>query len=180
VGIDTKETSLALNEDNFGVADGVVRMVWAGGEHLSLNDETQVFNLKFRVLTNTDVKLSDVLTLHDSDLDPLAFDVRMPMPLQLKYTAPASLGQGLSVVSVYPNPFSDRVTMNFVMPETGEMKTNLYSLDGRLVWSATTSFPAGANEMTIETPEEVVPGVYHCEMVTKFGSYTVKLVKVNE
>ncbi|MDE0472378.1 MAG: T9SS type A sorting domain-containing protein, partial [Ekhidna sp.] len=41
--------------------------------------------------------------------------------------------QGFKVFAAYPNPFKDKVTIPFEIPEDGEVRINIHSLKGELI-----------------------------------------------
>jgi hypothetical protein len=131
--------------------------------------------------------VSDLLTLiEESDLTPAAYDadyaevalraVRSEDNSHLvERTAAAS---AMQVLSVAPNPFSEHTVVRFMMPEEGILTVNLYSAEGRLIWSHTRRADTGYGEVQITDREASLPGVYYLEMAGAGGRQQHRLVRM--
>jgi hypothetical protein len=84
----------------------------------------------------------------------------------------------MQVLSVAPNPFSENTVIRFMMPEPGILTVNLYSAEGRLVWSHSRPQLAGYGEVEITDREAPLPGVYYLEMAGAGGRQQHRLVRM--
>jgi hypothetical protein len=189
-GISTEKSAVGLTEEGVGLYDsraGVIRLVWAAGDPVSVPDGSELVRLRFRALKHTSTPVSDLLTLiEESDLTPAAYDadyaevalraVRSEDNSHLvERTAAAS---AMQVLSVAPNPFSEHTVIRFMMPEEGVLTVNLYSAEGRLIWSHSRHQLAGYGEVQITDREASLPGVYYLEMAGAGVRERLRLVKM--
>ncbi|MFN7832156.1 MAG: T9SS type A sorting domain-containing protein, partial [Bacteroidota bacterium] len=142
---------------------------------------------RLRALKQTNTPVSDLLTLIDeSDQTPAAYDadyaevavqaIRSEDNSHLVERTAAS--SAMQVLSVAPNPLSEKTVIRFMMPEPGILNVNLYSAEGRLVWSHSRPQLAGYGEVEITDREAPLPGVYYLEMVGAGGRQQHRLVRM--
>ena len=189
-GISTEKSAVGLTEEGVGLYDsraGVIRLVWAAAEPVSVPDGSELVRLRFRALKSTSTPVSDLLTLiEESDLTPAAYDADYA---EVALQAVESEGNNhlvernntasaLQVLSAAPNPFSGYTAVRFMMPEPGVFTVNLYSADGRLVWSHSRRADTGYGEVEITDREAVLPGVYYLEMAGAGMRERVRLVRM--
>ncbi|RYE22844.1 MAG: hypothetical protein EOP51_12240, partial [Sphingobacteriales bacterium] len=88
-----------------------------------------------------------------------------------------------SDIKVFPNPFTDRIEVQFYNEKNATMTLMLYDLNSRLVHkTADTKQPAGLNKLTVNLPtgKTLQPGSYIVSvMVNGKVAKAVKLIKVN-
>ena len=189
-GISTEKSAVGLTEEGVGLYDsraGVIRLVWAAAEPVSVPDGSELVRLRFRALKSTSTPVSDLLTLiEESDLTPAAYDADYAeVALQVvesegnnHLVERNNTASALQVLSAAPNPFSGYTAVRFMMPEPGVFTVNLYSADGRLVWSHSRPQLAGYGEVEITDREAVLPGVYYLEMAGAGMRERVRLVRM--
>jgi hypothetical protein len=189
-GISTEKSAVGLTEEGVGLYDsraGVIRLVWAAAEPLSVPDGSEFVRLRFRALKSTSTPVSDLLTLiEESDLTPSAYDADYAaVALQVVESEKnnhlverSGNTPGIQLLSVAPNPFSGYTAVRFMMPEPGIFTVNLYSADGRLVWSHSRPQLAGYGEVEITEREAPLPGVYYLEIVGAGMRERVRLVRM--
>jgi hypothetical protein len=189
-GISTEKSAVGLTEEGVGLYDsraGVIRLVWAAAEPVSVPDGSELVRLRFRALKSTSTPVSDLLTLiEESDLTPSAYDADYAaVALQVVESEKnnhlverSGNTPGIQVLSVAPNPFSVYTAVRFMMPEPGIFTVNLYSADGRLVWSHSRPQLAGYGEVKITEREAPLPGVYYLEMAGAGSRERQRLVRM--
>lgn len=59
----------------------------------------------------------------------------------------------------FPNPFNDRFSIDFRLPEAASVEQALYDVSGRMVWNRVSPFRAGSHRLTLQ-PEGISSGVY--------------------
>lgn len=101
-------------------------------------------------------------------------DVTFPTTL----TVPGSNAQQppiqFSITTPYPNPFNDRFTVEFGIPETGLVTTILYDVSGRQVWNSSRPFQTGLHRISI-APQNITNGIYFFEIKTEHSRGIAKV-----
>lgn len=178
--------AITLNGDNFGSTNanlGELRVVWANGDGVTLDNGTPVFKVKFKALANGQ-KLSDVIKLDESVLDARAYNTALAASevrvVFLESTATGSpLDPGkpqLQLLQNKPNPFTDATTIGFVLPEACEAQFRVMDVSGRELSSYKRNYNAGYHEIDFRMENATAYGVLYYELVTPFGTLTKKMV----
>jgi large repetitive protein len=85
-------------------------------------------------------------------------------------------------VSVYPNPFTNKIDVEIVNDKASAITIVLYDLNARMIYkTATTNQPAGKSKITVNVPNsgELLPGFYEVGILEDGKlTHTVKLIKV--
>ncbi|MCC9166860.1 cohesin domain-containing protein [Pontibacter harenae] len=132
------------------VGKGKLTTVWAepNGRSLSLEDGTQVFNVRFRVIgengTVSKMEINSSLTrgvAYTGSLEQLSVKSESA---QVKVKAP-----GYALYQNYPNPFSQNGTsIRFSIPQQEEVSISIYNSVGQLVRTYKTTYAAGEHELS--------------------------------
>ena len=80
---------------------------------------------------------------------------------------------------VYPNPFSTETTVKFANPYFDQARISIYSVDGSLISSVTTT----GNEIIWngqnQNGQRVQPGIYICRVISGNKEYSAKILLRN-
>jgi hypothetical protein len=81
-------------------------------------------------------------------------------------------------LKVYPNPFSDRLQIQFEQKISSINTLNLRDLQGRIVYSENMGrVPSGMQGMQLTLPETLVPGMYLLEISNEYNTIVNRVVK---
>jgi len=100
-------------------------------------------------------------------------DIDFPDPLGSSGEMP-SVPQSFVLAAPFPNPFNDRFSIEFSLPETAPVEYRMYDLRGREVYNVSRPMSAGQHRLTISAGE-LSAGIYVLEI--KAGGHR-GLVKV--
>ncbi|MCC9166858.1 PKD domain-containing protein, partial [Pontibacter harenae] len=166
------------------VGKGKLTTVWAepNGGSLSLEDGTQVFSVRFRVIgeneTESKVEINSSLTrgvAYTGSLEQLSVKSESA---QVKVKAP-----GYALYQNYPNPFLKQTTLQFEVPEEQEVTLTIYNLLGQVVKQYRGKFAAGEHSVIWKgddtTGKSVSAGSYYCRMQAGKFSQSIQLILVN-
>jgi hypothetical protein len=133
--------------------------------------ETFVSHAK-NALVKSDVLADSVISV---DLAPLSIN-----SIILKSNATAvnpDLKKNTFKASVYPNPATDQVHLDFSLPERGRVKFDLYSGNGQLIKTISNSVFESGNQSTSFDLNNTSSGIYWIKLTTKKDSQTLKIIK---
>ena len=84
----------------------------------------------------------------------------------------------IKIDRLYPNPINDVTKLNFELKESMNLKTEIISLSGSILWThKLTSFNAGKHSLII-SGETLVPGRYFVRLSSDTGYYQcIKMIK---
>jgi hypothetical protein len=97
-------------------------------------------------------------------------------PTSIKGTVQLS-GNGKSSFRSYPNPASEKITLDYTLDKSSNIKISVYNLNNQLVKSYMNNEPHGAGSYTRSFDvSDLKTGVYFVRMTTGMTSKTVKVV----
>jgi hypothetical protein len=85
--------------------------------------------------------------------------------------------QGLSSISVYPNPSDGNFLITFSTSGRTSVRFTVADITGKVILQESRLAEAGQNQATIVLPDAVAAGVYICSMQLDGERKTVKLLK---
>lgn len=80
-------------------------------------------------------------------------------------------------VSVWPNPFEDRINLDIHTEERTEVKISLFSIDGRMITSESVNVYSSGTVWSYNTPSNIKPGSYFIRVDCGEESITRKILK---
>jgi hypothetical protein len=85
--------------------------------------------------------------------------------------------QPLHIISSYPNPFSDHLSISVYSPSAQTARVSIYDVRGALVREENTSLAAGFNVYGMANTSQLADGFYTMNMSVGQMNYSIKLVK---
>jgi hypothetical protein len=85
----------------------------------------------------------------------------------------------LSSVHAYPNPFTNKVTIDVVSAEDAAYNLSIMDIQGRVVYASDLRIMKGVNNIPVDRLEELKSGVYFIR-VSGPETKTIKLIKTNQ
>ena len=87
--------------------------------------------------------------------------------------------KGISVMIVYPNPFSRRVQIRVNSDKAEKVSINIITSNGILISSQDAQTQVGDNNITINKVDALPGGIYYIEVVSSTRSLKTKVMKLN-
>lgn len=87
--------------------------------------------------------------------------------------------KGISVMIVYPNPFSKRVQIRINSDKAEKVAINIINSNGVLMSSQDAQTQVGDNNITIQKVDALPGGIYYIEVVSSTRSLRTKVMKLN-
>lgn len=130
------------------------------------------------VITENQAQAFTVANVFKKETDPSFVFDWMPLPsVNIDFSTLAVNESKNSAVSIYPNPFTDQVTVAYDLKTTSDVAITIYDVSGRAVKNLTKSNQkAGKNNWTIPT-QDLKAGVYFYQLKTNGGQSTGKLIR---
>lgn len=130
------------------------------------------------VITEAQSQVYTVANVFKKETDPSFVFDWMPNPsLNLDLSTLAVDNDNSTKQSVYPNPFTDEVTIAYDLKSASEVTVAIYDMSGRIVKNVAGGYQkAGGNHLKIQG-EELNPGIYFYTVKSNSGHLTGKLIK---
>lgn len=163
---------LALGNENVSLVNNNIRLSW--------NNINSVFIAENDVLFSVDISGDPgKFSLNYSGLYPESYGPNGEV-YAIKWTHINDKVEESGIV-VYPNPMAEKLNFEFLLNEATNVRLQVFSTDGKLVYLKENSFQKGNNRMTIERTEfgsVQESGLYFYQMSIGEKSYTGKIALV--
>ncbi|MBN9338202.1 MAG: T9SS type A sorting domain-containing protein, partial [Chryseobacterium sp.] len=129
------------------------------------------------VLTETDSQVYTISNVFKKDTDPsFVFDWMPDAAVNIDFETLAVNDVKDNKLLVYPNPFTDKVTIAFDLKSNSDVNLTFYDVNGKVVKTLKSDEKKGLNQLTIDT-KDLRTGIYFYNLKTNSGESTGKLVK---
>ena len=130
------------------------------------------------VLTETQSQVYTVSNVFKKETDPTFLFDWMPEPsVDFDFSTLAVNNIKEAKLSVYPNPFTDQVTIAYELKNGSDVNIAIYDMSRRVVKNITkANQKAGINNLTIQT-KDLRTGIYFYSLKTDSGQTNGKLIK---
>lgn len=170
---------LDMTEDNFGfagIADGRISTSWTKAGTVPAG-ELALFSMTFKAKQRADVAVA--LGLGDRPTAPEAYNSKgelMQVLLQVEGTDGNIKTEGeYELFQNFPNPFGDKTTIGFILPDKMDASLKIFDLSGRLMYNRSGKFEKGYNEVLIEDTHLKGSGIYIYQLSTDEFTATRKM-----
>ncbi len=130
------------------------------------------------VLTETQSQIYTVANVFKKETDPtFLFDWMPESSVDFDFSTLAVNNINDTKLSVYPNPFTDQVTIAFDLKAGSDINVLIYDMNGRIIKTVQkVNQKSGRNNLTIQT-RDLKPGIYFYSLKTNSGDTNGKLIK---
>jgi hypothetical protein len=171
-----------MNQSNFGTSrlnEGFLTTSW--NTTLVGVGTKEVFSLLIRV--KKDGTLSKMIRLSNRITNTEAYNHSGGiLDINLRFgKTNTSTGEGVAV-ELYqnePNPFTEKTTISFYLPEAAKIKLTILDAKGQVVKSIRGEYPKGTSELVFEKSLFRTSGVYSYRLDTPKSSLTKKMIFSN-
>ncbi|HLP95078.1 MAG TPA: T9SS type A sorting domain-containing protein, partial [Saprospiraceae bacterium] len=164
-----------VNADN--VSDNNFNLLPQGAMAVSI-DGAQAFTVRFRAEQSG--KLSEMLGISGAITRAEAYsdEGRMNVALRFKSEGGTTVsGVGFELYQNQPNPFVNKTTIGFFLPEATEATLSIFDEAGRMVYQQKGNFPKGENAIMLDRALLNTTGVLFYQLETSTDSAIRKMVQ---
>jgi hypothetical protein len=184
---------LIINQFNGYYSDGIIQMGWSSYseiniEHFDIERSTdgnnfrqigRVNTLSGQLNSNASYNYMDITAQRGINYYRLAI-----VDNNGNYTYSKTIMvnvdiKGISVMVVYPNPFSTRVQIRVNADKAEKVAINIINSNGILMSTQSAQTVVGDNNITINKVDALPGGVYYIEVVSSTRSLKTKVMKLN-
>lgn len=169
--------SLNVSESNFGthrLGEGILTSSWNEEIPVSVKSNEPVFTLKFK--SNGNIVNHQVLNMVSNVTPAMAFDSEQKV-LQTKLNV-RSVGQegGYALMQNKPNPFTDKTSITFSLPENGHAILKVFDLTGKTIKVVSGDYAKGENTIEFIKSELGTSGVLMYQIESGTFTETKKMI----
>jgi hypothetical protein len=119
-------------------------------------------------------------TAQSITLQPGEYHVYLNRNLNASVVTPVSAINALSnnlAIKVHPNPLQQKATIDFTVPETGNVQINVLDIMGQKLVNVQSGFLfRGSYSTDLDIKKNLPPGVYLLKLNTKTSTRTIEIV----
>jgi hypothetical protein len=172
-----------------GYSSGFVQLQWTTSSEIELKHfevERSTDGINFRKLGKimakgdvnviTEYTYLDILAEKGSNFYRL---VMIDRDGNFSYSKVITIGveKGISLFVVYPNPFGKKVQVKFNSDAPDQAVMRIVDNSGKVIATQTDPVQKGENRLTIRNVDNLAPGIYFLELITKDKNIRTRLMK---
>jgi subtilisin-like proprotein convertase family protein len=146
--------ALNINESNFGthrLSEGLLTASWNEDKPVSVISTEPLFTLKFKA--NAAINHAQVLQMVSDVTPAMAFDNDQKV-LQTKLNVRSVRHDGAyTLMQNKPNPFTDKTSISFTLPENGQAILKVFDLTGKTIKVVSGDYSKGENTIELMKSE---------------------------
>jgi len=179
---DATESSLIMKDNMVSIeADGFiggVQMTLTHGEGFFIKMTDRALFADY--LTNGNETRLLVITPETDELFSFSgdFEITEVIVANSQYEVPTSLPVLYRLSAAYPNPFNPVTTMNFTLPDAGNVNVQVYNLQGQIVSTLLSGYQAADTYTLIWEAYQVPSGMYFVKAEAEGFTETQKLMLI--
>ncbi len=168
---------IAIAEQDFAVTSYGVVTSFASNNDIKVQENDELFTIIVEAKSKGEVvnSISLVNKKFQSEAYSNEFEI---MNVSLRGEV-SDLGQ-FSLSQNVPNPFQSTTTIEFSLPESQKATLNIYDITGKTVYSKTSKFNRGANQVTIDASQLGAGGIMYYQLESNGFTSTKKMIMINK
>ena len=130
------------------------------------------------VISETQAQVFTIGNVFKKETDPsFVFDWMPESSVNINFETLSINNITEAKLSVYPNPFTDKVTIAYDLKTSSDVSVLIYDINGRIIKNIQkANQKSGINQLTIET-RDLKTGIYFYNLKSNSGQITGKLIK---
>ncbi len=156
---------------------GLLSTSWNQTNAERIDDNTTLFTIKAKMLTNRDI--STVIQLQEDYLPSEVYMDRtgseLPSLLKVQLNTPTKTFQ---LYQNTPNPFKHSTTIGFELNKAQGTTLRIINMNGQVVQTYQAAYPAGYHEINIQHQDLPAKGMYYYQLETVHATETKKMLVI--
>ena len=171
--VHVRGNALDIQPGNYATFEHDMTVVWSSAKARSLSAGDTLMEIVFEEASSS--PSDDPVRLTSAITDALAFYPDNDEGT-IDWRWKQRRAQSMSFVGIAPNPFYNETMIRFKLPESADVSLRIVNVQGKMVHSRTVSQQGGMVEIKIGESDILEPGIYWCEIQSRFGIIRKKIV----
>lgn len=166
-----------MKESNFGlskVEEGIILSSWNSTHGKNIDDKAPIYNITFTAKRNG--ILSNFLSVNSAQLVAEAYAEENGGFDFLDLTLSFEESKLNNTLTIHPNPFIEKTTLNFPLENEGMVSLEVYDVNGRLVLSQQEYLARGNHQINISKKDLISTGLYFFQLKSDTQTWSGKLI----
>ena len=175
-GIFLTSGSIAITEEQYALVNGKLNIAW----HQSQSVDVRKGDILFFIHADLKVedKLSNImLTVDQKGLRPEVYTSESEV-IKLGWRIDRGQTDAFTLYGNTPNPWSNETTINFALPEDGNVSLKIRDITGRLVYTAQSYFAKGDNIFKVSSDALGASGILFYDLTFGKEVKTMKMLNI--
>ncbi|MGB4958920.1 MAG: T9SS type A sorting domain-containing protein, partial [Saprospiraceae bacterium] len=167
---------LPIEEYHYSFHDGVLNISWHHPHGVNVNKGEHLFNVQ--LYSDKQQRLSDMIQLQSKVIKPELYDMNDGIKNLILSIRKSGI-ESFRVVGNTPNPWKNETSIQFYLPEDGEVSIKVRDLTGRMVYSYKGTFYQGDNKLLITKESLGAAGIYLYDVTYKNEIKSLKMLNIH-
>jgi len=171
--LDVLPGKIKVEEDDFKIHKGGVRVVYTSGSELTITEGEILFTVV--ILPDELSFAQNLISVGKSDIIPQSYTSDLSVgDVNIEFrTAPE---EKIELIKNEPNPFRESTTISFIVPEKACVKLNVYDISGKLMVERNIDANQGLNKEVFNREEIGATGIFLFTLTSKDYSVAGKII----
>jgi hypothetical protein len=165
--------AMKLDASNYVAKNGKLGFSWNETKGTSFGANEILFTIVFKATTNQ--QLSQVMNITSDVTSSEAYTQNLDV-LNLNLTFANRAKDAFTLGQNNPNPFTDKTTITFTLPQAGTATINIYDLTGKVIRTISNTYSKGQNEIVVKAEDLNTTGVLFYELECQGFKSTKKMI----
>ena len=176
--IDIEGVTIPIRSDNYNMAqqeEGWIAISYheKGGKVRDVRSDEVLFEITYKVIDQNVVQPFEMTSrVTPSEAYNSIYEI---MDLDIEYR----VDEDVQIVSVSPNPWIDRTTIEFYVPQAGKGRWEFYDINGKVLYTFRDRYTAGYHSMEMERSNIQATGIVYAKLITDTGIKEYKMMLIN-
>ncbi|MBK8625464.1 MAG: DUF11 domain-containing protein [Saprospiraceae bacterium] len=167
---------LSMTEDNFALVNGVLNISWHDAKGIDVNEGDILFFL--HIDAKTDSNLSNLLfTDANKGLNPEYYNSDHQIN-KLGWRVDRGRSETFIVHGNTPNPWNNETSINFSLPQNGDVSLKVRDITGRLIYTSSNYYQKGQNTIRVSSDDLGVSGLLFYDLTFGKEVKTMKMLNI--
>ena len=151
--------------------EGMIAVSYNSDNAVSLSDNMILMEITVTALR--DISTSDIFEMTSDMTKTEAYNESGEL-LDIRWKS--QLIKTASIVSVSPNPWSEKTSIEIEMPFDGDAQWEFYNVDGKLLYTRSEYYSAGVHKLTVRRENINSSGIIYAKLITESGIAEYKMI----
>jgi hypothetical protein len=168
---------LNIQEGEYRITDAGILTSFASEKKIEISNNDELFTLVVEATNKGEVSKS--ITVGTDKFQTEAYSAELEK-MKVSLTSRGSEISDFSLGQNIPNPFQSSTTIEFTLPEAQRATLNIYDITGKTVFSKTSSFNKGSNQIVLESTQLGNGGILYYQLESNGFVSTKKMIMINK
>ena len=169
---------VSLDKSNYIINEGTVKISWNSNEAIKLSEDRALFYINIK--TKTKNQFRNLFEVNEDLIASEFIDEQLEVrSVELSFGEEDLVTNTFKLFQNRPNPFSEKTTVSFYLPENGNGTIRVFDTEGRLVMQRKDQYSRGYNELELDFQGVEHNGILYLNFISGNHTANMKMVLID-